>query len=106
MSSTSDGPGDGPGRLIPLRPGGDVTDRPVPLADIDRLIPPAREVPPESAVERTIELPPVREPVSPESVLRTESIPAHSPVEEEYEATKEDGEYEYKPRRTFMERVG
>ncbi|WP_435191303.1 hypothetical protein [Streptomyces sp. bgisy126] len=106
MSSTSDGPGDGPGRLIPFPPGGDVTDRPVPLADIDRLIPPAREIPPESAMERTIELPPVREPISPESVLRAESAPAYSPTEEEYGETKESGEYEYEPSRTFMERVG
>ncbi|MGW9452412.1 hypothetical protein [Streptomyces sp. NPDC055632] len=106
MSSTSGGPGDGPGRLIPFPPGGDVTDRPVPLADIDRLIPPARDVPPESAMERTIELPPVREPVSPESVLRAESAPAYSPAEEEYGETEESGEYEYEPSRTFMERVG
>ncbi|MFJ6250642.1 MULTISPECIES: hypothetical protein [unclassified Streptomyces] len=106
MSSTSDGPGDGPGRLIPFPPGSDVTDRPVPLADIDRLIPPAREAPPESAMERTIELPPVREPISPESVLRAESTPAHSPVEEEYGEAEEEGEYEYEPPRSFMEIVG
>ncbi|MFC8174996.1 hypothetical protein [Streptomyces sp. NPDC057325] len=106
MSSTSDGPGDGPGRLIPFPPGSDVTDRPVALADIDRMIPPVREVPPESAMERTIELPPVREPVSPESVLRAESAPAYSSAEEEYSEAEEEGEYEYEPRRTFMERVG
>ncbi|MFF5393261.1 hypothetical protein ACFY5H_33965 [Streptomyces sp. NPDC013012] len=106
MSSTSDGPGDGPGRLILFPPGSDVTDRPVVLADIDRMIPPVREAPPESAMERTIELPPVREPISPESVLLAESAPAHSPVEEEYGEAEEGGEYEYEPSRTFMERVG
>ncbi|SEE61375.1 hypothetical protein [Streptomyces sp. TLI_105] len=107
MSSTSDGPGDGPGRLIPFPPGGDVTDRPVPLADIDRLIPPPSEIPTENPMERTIELPPVREPIGPESVLRAESTPAYSPTVEETGGGEEGGgEYEYEPRRTFMERIG
>ncbi|MDV9189787.1 hypothetical protein R6L23_16450, partial [Streptomyces sp. SR27] len=105
MSSTSGGPDDRSGLLIPFPPGGDVTDRPVPLADIDRLIPPPSEVPQETPMERTIELPPIREPVSPESVLRSESAPAYSPEEEEY-GEPEEGEYEYELRRTFMERVG
>ncbi|MGA5873919.1 hypothetical protein [Streptomyces cinereoruber] len=39
-------------------------------------------------------------------MLRTESAPAYSPAEEEYGETEEEGEYEYEPRRTFMERVG
>ncbi|MEW1699462.1 hypothetical protein [Streptomyces sp. NPDC091278] len=60
-------------------------------------------------MERTIELPPVREPISPESVLRAESAPAYSPTEEEYGETEEveegDG-HGYGPRRTLMERVG
>ncbi|MGQ4466924.1 ATP/GTP-binding protein [Streptomyces violaceoruber] len=62
---------------------------------------PGRVVPPESPAETTMELPPIRGPISPETALRESGMPdAPDPDDEEYE------EDEYVQPRSLADRLG
>ncbi|MFB7293833.1 ATP/GTP-binding protein [Actinacidiphila glaucinigra] len=93
------------GTLINFPVGGDVLNRPPQLPDPGRLFPqsdPSMEIPPESPEETTLELPPIRIPMSPESALASEGIPLADP------ATGGEGEDggEYAVRRSLADRIG
>ncbi|WP_307820394.1 ATP/GTP-binding protein [Streptomyces sp. MC1] len=89
------------GQLINFPAGSDVTDRPVEIPDLDRIYPQSPAAPPESPAETTMELPPIRGPISPETALRETGMPAAP--------DSDDGEYEegeYVQPRSLADRLG
>ncbi|MFI1839494.1 ATP/GTP-binding protein [Streptomyces olivaceoviridis] len=104
MSRDVDDPGDNSasvGQLINFPAGSDVTDRPVEIPDLDRIYPQPPAAPPESPAETTMELPPIRGPISPETALRETGMPAAP--------DSDDGEYgegEYVQPRSLADRLG